>query len=81
MKSLTALIAVLALGACATQHRPRAQDLQNVYIDCTNRVQFEHWYNQQLRLTDMGKIEQDPVERQYYAAIKDRLWTLRSVCQ
>jgi hypothetical protein len=29
----------------------------------------------------MQRINDDPVERQYYAVIKDRLWSLRSVCR
>lgn len=80
MKSLLIVLTFL-LTACATQHRPPVNSLQTVYIDCYNRVQFERWFNTQLQLTDMSRIEQNPNERAYYAAIKDRLWTLRSSCQ
>jgi len=79
MKYLVILLS-LALTACATQHRAPAGDIRGVYIDCTNRAAFESYFNRQLSLTDMQRIESDPQERQYYAAIKDRLWTLRSVC-
>lgn len=75
------LLFVLCASGCATQHRPPANSLQSVYIDCYNRVPFERWFNQQLKLTDMNRIDSDPEERAYYAAIKDRLWTLRSTCQ
>jgi hypothetical protein len=79
MKLLIIISSFLVVG-CATQHRPPTQDISNVYIDCTNRAAFEAYFNRQLSLTDMQRINDDPVERQYYAAIKDRLWTLRSVC-
>jgi hypothetical protein len=75
------ILAVLSLTGCATQHRAPANDIRGVYIDCTNRAAFESYFNRQLSLTDMQRIESDPQERQYYAAIKDRLWTLRSVCR
>ena len=80
MKSLV-VIAVLSLAGCDTQNRAPANDIRGVYIDCTNRTAFESYFNRQLSLTDMQRIESDPQERQYYAAIKDRLWTLRSVCR
>lgn len=73
------LIAALLMSACATEHRPASQDIRNVYIDCTNRRAFEAYYDKQLKLTAMDKI--DPVEQQYYSAIKEKLWTLRSVCR
>jgi hypothetical protein len=80
MKSLI-LLGSLLLAACATQNRAAAPDLKNTYIDCTNKQSFESYLNRQLSLTDMDKVLSDPVERQYYAAIKDRLWTLRSTCR
>jgi hypothetical protein len=80
MKILIIIAAILATG-CATEHRASTQDLRNVYIDCTNRQAFENYYNKQLRLTDTGKATIDPVEQQYYAAIKEKLWTLRTVCK
>lgn len=80
MKSLL-VMSVFLLAACATQHRPPVNNIQTVYIDCYNRVQFERWFNTQLQLTDVSKVEQNSNERAYYAAIKDRLWTLRSSCQ
>ena len=80
MKSLV-IVASILLSACATQHRPPVNTIQSVYIDCYNRVQFERWFNSQLQLTDMSRIELNSNERAYYAAIKDRLWTLRSSCQ
>lgn len=75
------LLIVLLLAGCATQHRAPANDIHNTYIDCTNRASFEAYYNRQLSLTNMDKVNSDPNERQYYAAIKDRLWTLRSICR
>ena len=80
MKFFLILAAMLTAG-CATEHRAPAGQLQGVYIDCTNRAAFESYFNKQLSLTDMQQIEKNPQERQYYAAIKDRLWTLRSDCQ
>jgi hypothetical protein len=80
MKSLIVIAAILVTG-CATEHRAPSGQIQGVYIDCTNRAAFENYFNRQLSLTDMKRIESDPQERQYYAAIKDRLWTLRSVCR
>jgi hypothetical protein len=80
MKSLTLMLAVSLVG-CATQHRAPTRDISGVYIDCTNRAAFEAYFNRQLSLTDMQRINDDPVERQYYAVIKDRLWSLRSVCR
>ena len=71
----------LLLVGCATQHRASRSEIGGVYIDCTNRAAFEAYFNRQLSLTDMQRIEADPVERQYYAVIKDRLWSLRSVCR
>lgn len=73
------IIAVLLLSACATEHRPPSQDIRNVYIDCTNRRAFEAYYEKQLRLTETDRI--DAVERQYYSAIKEKLWTLRATCR
>jgi len=73
------LITVLLLVGCATEHRPASQDIRNVYIDCTNRKAFEDYYSKQLKLTAMDKI--DPIEQQYYSAIKEKLWTLRAVCR
>ena len=75
------LAIVVLLTGCATEHRPPAAQLRDIYIDCTNRVAFENYFNQQLRLTDFTKIEENSDERRYYAAIKDRLWTLRSTCK
>lgn len=72
---------VILLSGCATQHRAPAYNIHNTYIDCTNRESFEAYFNRQLGLTNMDKVNSDPVERQYYAAIKDRLWTLRSTCR
>ncbi len=80
MKTSAVMILSLLAG-CATQNRAPAYDIHNTYIDCTNRTEFETYFNRQLSLTNMDKINSDPVERQYYAAIKDRLWTLRSVCR
>ena len=80
MKHLVVL-AVVVLSACATQHRASRSEIGGVYIDCTNRAAFEAYFNRQLSLTDMQRIDADPVERQYYAVIKDRLWSLRSVCR
>lgn len=74
------LLAVL-LTSCATEHRPPAREIGSVYIDCTNKDVFERYFAQQLSLTNMQRVESDPTERQYYAAIKDRLWTLRSTCR
>lgn len=73
------IIASLLVSACATEHRPPSHDIRNVYIDCTNRRAFEAYYEKQLKLTTTDKI--DPVERQYYAAIKEKLWTLRATCR
>lgn len=74
-----AFIITLMITACATEHRPLSQDIRNVYIDCSNRAAFEAYYNKQLRLTNVDKL--DPVEQQYYSAIKEKLWTLRMVCR
>jgi hypothetical protein len=52
-----------------------------LYIDCTNRVQYENYLNQQLQLTDFTKVAENSAERRYYAAIKDRIWSLRSTCK
>lgn len=73
------VIAALVLAGCSTTHRSPVQDIGSLYIDCTNRVAFERMLDRQLALTnrDAG----DPTERAYYAAIKDRLWTLRSICK
>lgn len=76
---LALIIAVSLMSACATEHRPHSQDIKNVYIDCTNRKAFEAYYEKQLRLTDADRI--DSVERQYYSAIKEKLWTLRATCR
>ena len=78
MKSVL-VTAALILAGCSTTHRPPAQDIGSLYIDCTNRVAFERMLDRQLSLTDRNAV--DPAERAYYAAIKDRLWTLRSVCK
>lgn len=78
---LIAVLCMLMLSGCATQHRPPSNDIRSLYIDCTNKRAFEAYYEKQLQLTDYRKIESDPVERDYYNAIKDRLWTLRSVCR
>lgn len=75
------LLLVVLLTGCATQHRAPAYNIHNTYIDCTNRESFEAYFNRQLSLTDMNKVNSDSAERQYYAAIKDRLWTLRSICR
>ncbi len=75
------LIILFMLTGCATQHRVPAHDIYNTYIDCTNKNEFEAYFNRQLSLTDMNKVNSDPVERKYYAAIKDRLWMLRSTCR
>lgn len=75
------IILSLMLGGCATQNRAPAYNIHNTYIDCTNRESFESYFNRQLSLTDMNKVNSDSTERQYYAAIKDRLWTLRSTCR
>jgi len=80
MKFIVVLFALI-LSACATQHRPPSNDIRNLYIDCTNKRAFESYYEKQLQLTDFKKIENDAVERDYYNAIKDRLWTLRSICR
>jgi hypothetical protein len=77
---LSIILAVLLTG-CATQHRPPSNDIRSLYIDCTNKRAFETYYEKQLQLTNFKKVENDPVERDYYNAIKDRLWTLRSVCR
>lgn len=76
-----AIIAAIALAGCATQHRAPARELSNMYIDCTNRVSFENYLNRQLSLTNFDKVDTDPKERAYYAALKDKLWTLRSICR
>lgn len=73
------LFASFLLVGCATEHRPVHQDIRNIYIDCTNRKAFEAYYDKQLNLTTVEKI--DPVEQQYYSAIKEKLWTLRAVCK
>jgi len=80
MKHLV-IIFVLLLTGCATQNRAPVGDIGGLYIDCTNRAQFENYFHRQLSLTDMQKVNSDPNERAYYAAIKDRLWTLRSTCR
>lgn len=80
MKTSIVLLAVLICG-CATEHRQPVSQLGSLYIDCTNRTVYENFLNQQLYLTDFNKVEQNTEERRYYAAIKDRLWKLRSVCQ
>ena len=78
---LILLLAALLLAGCATERRPSANNINNVYIDCTNRAAFERYLETQLRHTDMARIDSDPVERQYYAAIKDRVWSLRATCK
>jgi hypothetical protein len=78
MKYLIAIAIVLA--GCSTTHRPPAQDINGLYIDCTNRVAYERYLDRQLALTNRDSVG-DPTERVYYAAIKDRLWTLRSTCK
>jgi hypothetical protein len=75
------LLMVMFLVGCATEHRPPPRDITGVYIDCTNKASFENYFNKQLRLTESNKIELDPAERQYYAAIKDKIWTLRATCR
>lgn len=75
------LAAMVLLTGCATEHRPSAAQLRDLYIDCTNRVQYENYLNQQLALTDFTKVSDNSDERRYYAAIKDRLWSLRSTCK
>ena len=80
MKLIPIIVAVLLTG-CATQNRAPVGDLGNLYIDCTNRIQFENYFNRQLSLTDMQKVNSDANESAYYSAIKDRLWTLRSICR
>ena len=75
------ILLALILAGCATQHRAPAYNIHNTYIDCTNRAEFEAYFNRQLSLTNMDRVNSDPMERQYYAAIKDRLWTLRSTCR
>ncbi len=77
---LTVVLLMCAITGCATQHRESSQVLRTVYIDCTNRQSFENYYAKQLQLTDMSKITSNSDEAQYYSAIKDRLWTLRSTC-
>lgn len=76
-----ALIALLVLSGCATQHRPASTNLQNLYVDCTNREIFEAYYAKNLQLTDANKVDSDPTEKLYYATLKDKLWTLRSTCR
>ena len=78
---LIAIIAAAGLAGCATQHLPPAADIENMYIDCYNRASFERMYAKELMLTDSDKIESDSRERRYYAAIKNKLWKLRSTCK
>ena len=78
---IIAVIVISLLAGCATQNRAPASDIGGLYIDCTNRVAFENYFQRQLSLTDMQKVNSDANERAYYAAIKDRLWTLRSICR
>lgn len=78
MKPVLVMAALILVG-CSTTHRPPAQDIGSLYIDCTNRVAFERMLDRQLSVTDRNAV--DPAERAYYAAIKDRLWTLRSICK
>jgi hypothetical protein len=80
MKRCAIILAVMLTG-CATEHRPPVAHLGSLHIDCTNRVVYENYLDQQLKLTDFTKVEQNTEERRYYAAIKDRLWSLRSICQ
>ena len=75
-----AIIAMVVMAGCSTTHRPPTQDISGLYIDCTNRVAFERLLDRQLALTDRDNVG-NPTERAYYAAIKDRLWTLRSTCR
>jgi hypothetical protein len=75
-----AIIAMVVLAGCSTTHRAPTQDISGLYIDCTNRAAFERLLDRQLALTDRNNVG-DPTERAYYAAIKDRLWTLRSTCK
>lgn len=75
------LIAIVVLSGCATQHRPSSTNLQNLYVDCTNREVFESYYERNLKLTDINKVDSDPNEKLYYSTIKDKLWTLRSTCR
>jgi len=72
---------VLCLVGCATEHRPPAAQINSLYIDCTNRVVFEQYLDKQISLTDFTKVSDNTDERRYYAAIKERLWSLRSTCQ
>ena len=71
----------LFLVACATEHRPPVDRLSRISIDCTNKEAFESFYKKQLSLTDYSKVNKDSTEAGYYSAIKEKQWTLRSVCQ
>ena len=73
------VMAALILAGCSTTHRPPAQDIGSLYIDCTNLVAVERMLDRHLAVTDRNAV--DPAERAYYAAIKDRIWTLRSICK
>lgn len=75
------LILSLGLTACATEHRPPVYQLNKISIDCTNKEAFESFYNKQLSLTDVAKVNKDATEASYYSAIKEKQWTLRSACQ
>jgi hypothetical protein len=75
------VIATVILSGCATQHRPSTANIQNLYVDCTNREIFEAYYEKNLKLTNVNKVDVDPTEKLYYATLKDKLWTLRSTCR
>jgi len=81
MKVIVVVLASLMLAACATEHRPPINQLSKIAIDCTNRDAFEIFYKKQLTLTDYTKVSTDKTESSYYSAIKEKQWTLRSVCQ
>ena len=71
---LILLLAALVLAGCATEHLPPANNINNIVIDCTNRAAIERMLDRMSNLTN-------PVERQKYAAIQDRVWSLRATCK